>query len=373
MSIDERVERILESTPLIDTHVDLPILVRARYNNHIYGSNFTFREGLKGHVDIPRMKQGRVGGIFWSVFMPCPKNTSDFSDATYYELVHDTLQQIDLVHRLVDPHSDVLSLAVTSHQATAAHAHGKVASMIGVEGLHQVGNSASIAREYFALGVRYITLTHVCNNKYADGATAPEGAVWNGLSQDGEAMVKEMNLMGMMVDISHVTADTMRDVLKVTKAPVIFSHSSAYAICPHPRNVPDDVLQSVKANNGVVQVNFYNRFVHCKPDEDPKDATLAHVADHIQHIGELIGWDHVGIGSDFDGIDMTPKGLEDVSKYPDLFKELLSRGVTDEQARKVAGENILRVWRDVEKVAQEMQKAGVEPLEDDVAPLLGPE
>jgi membrane dipeptidase len=166
--------------------------------------------------------------MFWSVFMPCPKNSSDFSDATYYELVHDTLQQIDLVNRLVNKYSDALSLAVTPQQVIAAQAQGKVASMIGAEGLHQVGNSASIVREYFALGVRYITLTHVCNNKYADGAAAPGGAFWNGLSPDGEAMIKEMNLMGMMVDLSHVTADTMRDVLKITKAPVIYSHSSAY-------------------------------------------------------------------------------------------------------------------------------------------------
>jgi membrane dipeptidase len=166
--------------------------------------------------------------MFWSVYVSCPKDSSNFSDAVYYKSVHDTLQQIDLVHRLVDRYSDVLSLAVTPQQAIAAHAEGKVASMIGAEGLHQIGNSASIAREYFALGVRYITLTHACNNKYADGASAPGGPVWGGLSPAGEAMVKEMNLMGMMVDISHVTADTMRDVLKVTMAPVIYSHSSAY-------------------------------------------------------------------------------------------------------------------------------------------------
>ncbi|KAF8536188.1 hypothetical protein BDD12DRAFT_918432 [Trichophaea hybrida] len=309
VSIDQRVEGILERTPLIDTHVDLPILIRGAYSNKIYGENFTFREELMGHVDLPRLRKGRVGGCF---------------------------------------------------------GNGKVASMIGAEGLHQIGNSASVVRMYHTLGVRYITLTHACNNKYADGAAAPDGSYWNGLSPAGELMIKEMNRVGMMVDLSHVTEATMKDVLKVTKAPVIFSHSSAYALCPHPRNVPDDVLRSVKSNGGVVQVNFYNRFIHCKPGENPEDATLAHVVDHIQYIGDLIGWDHVGIGADYDGIEITPKGLEDVSHYPDLFKELLSRGVTDEQARKVAGENILRVWKETEKIARKMQIAGAEVLEDDV-------
>ncbi|KAL7271021.1 hypothetical protein RUND412_006249 [Rhizina undulata] len=369
LSIEQRVEKILAKTPLIDGHNDLPIAIRMAYQNRIYEDNFTFESGFEqGHTDIPRLQKGLVGGIFWSVYMPCPVDDTDFSDAAYYQLIHDTFQQIDVVHRLVSRYSSHLSFAASASAAVEAHSAGKVASIIGVEGLHQIGNSPAVLRHYFDLGVRYITLTHVCNNKYADGALAPSGAKWGGLSKDGEKLVREMNRLGMIVDLSHVTAETMRSVLKegVVRAPVMFSHSSAYSICPHPRNVPDDVLHSVKENGGVVMVNFYNYFVHCGEGKDPKDATLAHVADHIEHIARLIGWEHVGIGSDYDGIEVTPKGLEDVSKFPDLFAELLRRGATDRQLAALAGGNVLRVWDEVERVAERMQAEGVEILEDEV-------
>jgi len=215
-----------------DTHVDLPILVRAKFHNRIYGANFTFRTGMIGDVDIPRLERGRVGGVFWSVFMPCPANSSDFGDAAYLALVRWTFQQIELVHRLVDEYSDVLAFAATPGAAMRAHRGGRVASMIGVEGLHQIGNSPAVMRTFHRLGVRYITLTHVCNNRYADGAAAPGGARWGGLSAEGAKMVREMNRLGMMVDLSHVTDETMRDVLEVAKAPVIYSHSSASVLSP---------------------------------------------------------------------------------------------------------------------------------------------
>lgn len=215
-----------------------------------------------------------------------------------------------------------------------------------------------------------MTLTHVCNNLYADGALAPEGEYWNGLNpKQGAAMVKEMNRLGMMVDLSHVTVAVMRDVLKTTRAPVIFSHSGAFSVCSHDRNVPDDVLLSLKENRGVIQVVFAPPFVRCNKDDeegDVWDADLEDVVKHVEYIAGLIGWEHVGIGSDFDGLKRLPKGLEDVSKYPELFKELARRGATEKQLRGLAGENLLRVWEEVEKVGEMMRREGVVELEDEV-------
>jgi membrane dipeptidase len=239
------------------------------------------------------------------------------------------------------------------------------------------------------LGVKYATLTWNCHNKYADAALETDSdfvtkvakPYWHGLSPDGRDLLKEMNRLGMLVDLSHVSQDTMRDALvgqgdekwNGSLAPPIFSHSSAYAVCPHPRNVPDDILQLVKQRNSVVMVNFAPEFVSCKPGKSPSDlpeyvpanATIKQVVKHIKHIGDLIGYDHVGIGTDYDGIDKTPTGLEDVSKFPDLIAELLKQGVSDHDAAKVAGRNILRVWAEADKVAKELQKT-MRPLEDDV-------
>lgn len=269
--------------------------------------------------------------------------------------------------------------------------NGQLVSPLGIEGLHQIGNSAANLRRFHELGVRYATLTHNCGNRYADAALwesplrkAP--AFWGGVSPEGRRMINEMNRIGMIVDLAHTSVDTMVDVLgggdegwSGSKAPIIFSHSSAYSLCPHPRNVPDHVLRLVKQRNSLVMVNFAPDFISCVesgrddglPDFYPANATLSQVANHIMHIGNLIGFDHVGFGSDFDGIASVPEGLADVSKYPDLVAELLRRGVSDEDAAKVAGGNILRVWKGVEDVATKLQEENEPVLEDDLESLFG--
>ena len=263
----------------------------------------------------------------------------------------------------------------------------RLISPIGIEGLHQIGNSFSNLRLYYLLGVRYATLTWNCHNAFADAALTADSsgqivagrAYWGGLSKAGQIIITEMNRLGMLVDLSHVSKDTMLDVLGArpdkgsgSLAPIVFSHSSAYALCPHPRNVQDDVLQLVKKTNSVVMVNFSPDFISCLPSDSetgipdfyPPNATLHQVARHVTYIGSLIGYDHVGLGSDFDGIDKTPKGLDDVSKYPDLVAELLKMGVSDADVAKVVGLNILRVWGEAEKQAVKMQREGVLPAQD---------
>ncbi|ORY72017.1 renal dipeptidase family [Pseudomassariella vexata] len=388
-SVEERVYKILSETPLIDGHNDLPILIRMLHNNHIYTENFTvpFEEGgMPMHVDLPRLRAGQNGGAFWSVFTPCPKNGLDFSDENYASSVQLTIQQIDLVTRLTNAYpEDFSSVLVDSRSAIEAFKQGRLISPIGVEGLHQIGNSVANLRHYHAMGVRYATLTHNCGNIFADAAIreTPEFSkappYWHGVSALGRKLVHEMNRIGMIVDLSHVSVDTMMDILgghkwAGSKAPIMFSHSSAYALCPHPRNVPNEVLGLVKKTNSIVMVNFAPDFISCKdvgnkngiPEHYPENNTLAQVANHITYIGDLIGYDHVGLGSDFDGIGSTPVGLGDVSKFPDLMAELLRRGVSDKDAAKIAGGNILRVWRDVEEVAAKLQAAGEPPLEDDL-------
>jgi membrane dipeptidase len=376
---------------LTDGHNDLAILIRAYYNNHIYDDHFRkpFTDGgLTGHVDIPRLRAGMNGGAFWSVFWPCPSNGTDFSDENYAPAVHQTLRQIDVLTRLTQSHPHTFSHPTTPLPAALSdfhHAH-RLLSPLGIEGLHQIGNSPATLRQYHALGVRYATLTHNCGNRFADAALwehplrkAP--AHWGGVSPEGRAMVREMNRLGMIVDLAHTSVDTMRDVLggvpekwEGSRAPVMFSHSSVWAICPHPRNVPDEVLDLVRANGGVVMVNFAPDFVSCVeapgradglPDFVPGNATLQQVVRHVRYIGERIGYGHVGLGSDFDGIESTPEGLEDVSKFPALVGELLRQGVSNEDVAKVVGGNILRGWREVEAVAEEMQRAGEPVLEED--------
>ncbi|GAB1314263.1 Dipeptidase [Madurella fahalii] len=401
-SIEERVEQILTHTPLIDGHNDLAILIRLFYNNHIYNDTFTkpFTEGgLVGHVDIPRLKTGMYGGAFWSVYWPCPYNGTDLSDENYHPIVQSTLQQIDLLTRLRAAHPTVFSAPTLSASAALEqfHASGRLISPLGVEGLHQIGNSAATLRQYHALGVRYATLTHNCGNRFADaalweGPLRKADPVWGGVSPAGRRLVREMNRLGMMVDLAHTSVDTMLDVLGLgagrdgdgdgdgwegSLAPVIFSHSSVHTICPHPRNVPDRVLDGVKRNGGLVMVNFSPGFVSCVesgrknglPDFYPPNSTLQQVVRHVMYIGKRIGFEHVGFGSDFDGIEDTPEGLEDVSKFPDLVAELLRQGVSDEDAAKVVGGNLLRVWKEVEAVAERMQKAGEPVLEDDLPEL----
>lgn len=282
----------------------------------------------------------------------------------YYETIHDTLQQIDLVHRLIDAFPSVLRLARSSQDvADIFNSSSKqVASLMGAEGLHQIGNSASIMRLYHTLGVRYITLTHDCNNRYADAALAPKPQ-HNGLSAAGKELILEMNRLGMVVDLSHTSDATMRAALNVTKAPVIFSHSNARALCDHPRNVPDDVLRLVRENRGVVMVSFYPTYTKC---DDPEGASLKEVADHIMYIGHVIGFMHVGIGSDYDGMQHGPIDLEDVSKYPSLIEELACRGVGKEELMGIVGNNVLRVLDEVDLAAKELKD--VLPLEDEVKP-----
>ncbi|EON64935.1 membrane dipeptidase [Coniosporium apollinis CBS 100218] len=373
------------------------ILIRFLYKNQIYGENFTEtfeKGGMLGHVDLPRLDQGKVGGAFWSAFMPCPSNASDFSDEAYAPIVKATLQQLDLHHRLHALYPHYFTPTPSAASALHAFASNRLISPLAIEGLHQIGNSLSTLRLYHQLGVRYATLTWNCHNAYADAALVTDGAtrktvvaepLWGGVSLQGRKVVREMNRLGMLVDLAHVSGATMRDVLggsaeeKAKKdwegsiAPPIFSHSSAYALCPHPRNVPDDVLQLVKARRSLVMVNFSPDFISCVPGNDtsglpdpyPANATLAQVVRHIMYIGNLIGYDHVGIGTDYDGIESTPRGLEDVSKFPDLVAELLRQGVSDEDAAKVVGRNLLRVWKEVDEVAERLQRE-MEPVEDEL-------
>ncbi|KAK6436694.1 hypothetical protein LTR95_007115 [Oleoguttula sp. CCFEE 5521] len=383
-----RAETVLNDNPLIDGHNDLLILIRALYKNEIYESNFTQafdKGGLAGHVDVPRLTAGKQGGAFWSAFVPCPADGFDFTDANYAPYVRMTLEQLDLFNRLSELYPKYFTLSKTAEQAEKAFEHGKLISPLAIEGLHQIGNSISTLRLYHALGVRYATLTWNCHNKYADAALVSVDGEFvvskpyhGGISKAGQDLILEMNRLGMLVDLSHVSVDTMRDVLggnpdkwNGSIAPPIFSHSSAKAICPHPRNVPDDILHLVKKRGSVVMVNFAPDFVSCKasnassglPDFVEETNTLAHVVKHIMHIGESIGYDHVGIGTDYDGIPNTPRGLEDVSKFPDLVAALLEAGVSEEDAGKVVGRNILRVWHEADKVAARLQKE-LKPLED---------
>ncbi|KAF2789625.1 hypothetical protein K505DRAFT_410226 [Melanomma pulvis-pyrius CBS 109.77] len=353
---------VFDAAPLIDGHNDFPIWIRAFYQNHIYQRNFTPESELYGQVDLPRLRQGRLGGQFWSVYVECPKQSGNYSDGTYREIVHDTLQQIDLVYRLIKAYSTYLQHAYTAADVERNFKAGsQLASLMGIEGLHQIGNSVSILRMYYSLGVRYATLTHTCHNAYADSEALAE-PLHKGLSDTGKALVMEMNRLGMIVDLSHTSFDTQVDTLAITKAPVIFSHSNAYQLCNHTRNVPDAILEMLRENDGVIMVTFYRSLL----ENNPADASLESVANHIQHIGETIGYRHIGIGSDFDGMAAGPKGVEDVSKYPDIIKELQRRQVQKVDILGIMGLNILRVLQKVEEVS--MLLSPVLPFEDNVKP-----
>lgn len=298
-----------------------------------------------------------------------------------------TLEALDTFERLSTAYPKYFTPSRTAAEAECAFKQGKLISPTIIEGLHQIGNSPSTLRLYHKLGVRYATLNHNCHNRYSDAAligdasgTVVSEPLWHGLSIDGSLLVREMNRMGMIVDLSHTSKDTMIDVLggnpqktNGSLAPPIFSHSSAYAVCPHPRNVPDDVLELVKKRNSLVMVNFSPDFVSCVeannpsglPDFDPEHSNLNHVVKHITYIGGKIGYDYVGIGSDYDGIESTPRGLEDVSKLPKLVAALLEAGVSDSDAAKVVGRNLLRVWHEVDAVAKDLQQKTL-PWEVDV-------
>ena len=373
------VNQILRQVPLIDGHNDLPWQFREECNGDLNGIDLA--RDNSGHLphlvtDIPRLRAGHVGGQFWSVYVPDMPTKSDAVVAV--------LEQIDLVHRMVARYPNDFELARTADDVVRIHRQGKIASLIGMEGGHSIGNSLGVLRRTYALGARYMTLTHMKNNDWADSAT--DTAVHHGLTPFGEQVVREMNRLGMLVDLSHVSDETMRAALKITQAPVIFSHSSARALCHHLRNVPDDILQQVAINKGVVMVSFVPEYLTeiDRADEiesskekkrlrglypkdkgkvnegmgawrvlhpDPRHSTLLDVADHVDHIRKVAGIDCVGIGSDFEGFDNPPRGLEDVSCYPVLLAELLKRGYSEEDVKKVAGLNVLRVLRETEKVS----------------------
>jgi membrane dipeptidase len=304
-----RTKRVLSTTPLIDGHNDLPWLLRVELHNRILdGERFNPRQKLLGHTDIARMRQGQMGGQFWSVYVHCDATQEHFDDPSW--VVRDTLEQIDVAKRFIAEYPDVFTYCTTPVCARRAFSQGRIASMLGIEGGHQLGGSIAALRQAYELGVRYITTTHNCDNAWATAAStvAAKGPQADlGLTPFGAAYVKEMNRLGMMLDLSHVSHQTMRDVLSLTRTPIIFSHSGAYAISPHLRNVPDDVLRSVRRNGGIVMAVFVNRFLNMK---NPDAATIHDVVDHIWHIAEVAGWEHVGIGSDFSGTPFTPPGLE---------------------------------------------------------------
>ncbi|EFX05015.1 dipeptidyl aminopeptidase [Grosmannia clavigera kw1407] len=351
-----RTEHILSTTPLIDGHNDLPYLFRLQLDNKIYDQEFSFQTGLGSHTDLKRMREGRVGGQFWSTFIDCP-DIVHMDDPNH--AVRDTLEQIDVAKRLIAEVPD-LEFCDNSKCARRAFKQGKIPSMLGAEGLHQVGSALAVIRQFHSLGLRYITLTHNCDNAFATAATTvTETGKDSGLSEFGVEAIKEMNRLGIMVDLAHVSHRTMLEALDVTRAPVILSHTGCHALAKSNRNVPDSVLRRLPSNGGVAMIYFVRKFI--KPD-DPDKASVDDVVDHILHVVKVAGWDHVGIGGDFDGTGYVVHGLEDVSKYPRLIEALLRRGATDEQVKKLAGENILRVWRQNEIVSETMKKA-MKPVE----------
>ncbi|MGE3274897.1 MAG: dipeptidase [Vicinamibacterales bacterium] len=344
-----RARDLVQSTPVIDGHNDYPWALRELDPGRDFGSADITGSFPRLMTDIPRLKAGGIGGQFWSVYVPAELQGRGAVTAT--------LEQIDVVHRMARRWPDTFTLARTADDVARAFAAGRVASMIGVEGGHSIDNSLAVLRMLHDLGAGYMTLTHSANVPWADSAT--DTPAHGGLTAFGEEVVREMNWLGMLVDLSHVSPDTMRDALRVTRAPVIFSHSSARAICDVPRNVPDEVLQMLPANGGVVMVTFVPGFISQAVADhgdrpNPPRATLSQVADHIDHIRDVAGIDHIGFGGDFDGITSVVQGLEDVSTYPALIAELLRRGYSDADVRKIASGNVLRIMRAAERVSAEM-------------------
>jgi membrane dipeptidase len=387
-----RVAAVLKKTPLIDGHNDLPWEIRERFHSKVSAINLATdtsklafeADGFALMTDIGRLRRGGVGGQFWSVFIPV--------DMQGPVAVQTTLEQIDIVRQMAERYPKDFEIAYTAADVRRIHAAGRIASLIGIEGGHQINHSLPVLREMYALGARYMTLTHSLNTEWADSAT--DGPQHHGLTAFGREVVHEMNRLGMMVDLSHVSAQTMHAVLDIAAAPVMFSHSATAAIVDHPRDVPDEVLAMLPKNGGVVMVNFYPGYVSqarnrwdsdyaaekaryytppfagiyigqpdrataalkewVKAHPAPK-VTLGEVADHIEHVRKVAGIDHVGLGSDFDGIPDTPTGLEGVDKYPDLLIELMRRGWSDADIAKLAGENILRALAAAESASARLR------------------
>ncbi|KAH8803684.1 putative dipeptidase [Xylogone sp. PMI_703] len=355
-----RTKHVMSTTPLIDGHNDLPALIRVELKNHIYDRRFTFREGLLSTTDLVKLRAGRVGGQFWSAYIPCVDDVADdFNVPTH--LLRDTLEQIDVSKRLFDEYEE-LEFCRNASCVMPAFESGKIASMIGIEGLHQIDGSIAAIREVYELGVRYITLTHNCDNVFATSAThVTAGGTDNGLSSIGRTAVLEMNRLGLLVDLSHVSIKTMEDALQISRSPVIFSHSNSRSISDHARNAPDHVLRMLSRNGGVIMITFVPYFVNVR---QPDAADISAVVDHIFHIVEVAGWDHVGIGGDFDAITVFTNGLESVATYPKLIEAVMKRGATDAQVRKLLGENVLRVWKANEEISQRLKDNGEMPWED---------
>lgn len=375
----ERAKALHGKVPLIDGHNDLPWQIRRKANRDVWAMDLAEPQP-NVHTDIPRLREGMVGGQFWSVYVPVSMQGKEATRAT--------LEQIDIVYQMIARYPDTFQLATTADEVEAAFAAGKIGSMIGIEGGHSIDSSLGALRMFYRLGVRYMTLTHGRNIPWADSATDTVGV--DGLTKFGEEVIREMNRLGMLADLSHVSPAAMRDVLEVTEAPVIFSHSSAFAVCGHVRNVPDDVLVQLAENGGVVMVTFVPGYISEETrlhgvkrneerarlesipgstDESVADgiaawneanptppATLAQLADHIDHVRQVIGIDYIGIGGDYDGISTVIVGLEDVSTYPDLTAELIRRGYSDEDIMKILGRNVLRVMREAEAVAARLQQ-----------------
>ncbi|HLV24708.1 MAG TPA: dipeptidase [Gemmatimonadales bacterium] len=374
----ERVKRLLSETPLIDGHNDLPWAIRQEARSDVRAYDLTGT--TPGHTDIARLREGMVGGQFWSVYIP--------SSSVQEGAARMQLEQIDIAHQVIRDYPDVFELALTASDMEGAFGRGRIASMLGMEGGHAIENSLGALRAYYDMGVRYMTLTHSATIDWADAATGLP--THGGLSEFGKEVVREMNRLGMLVDLSHTAPSTMSDALNVSTAPVIFSHSSARAITDHPRNVPDSILRRMPANGGVVMVTIVPGFVskavsdhsdrtqrertrlqaqygadtaaaraaldRWRAQNPQPEATIQDVVAHIEHVKQVAGIDHVGIGADYDGIESTPAGLEDVSTYPVLLQELARRGWSDDDLRKIAGENVLRVLRDAEKAARLLQR-----------------
>ena len=377
-----RARRILASTPLIDGHNDLAWAIREDSTAPMDVAAYDLRKRTRGHTDLDRLKKGMIGGQFWSIYIPGEVRDSGYAKTQ--------LEQFDIALRFIEMYPERLELALTVKDVRDAFKRGRIGSLLGMEGGHAIENSLGALRAYHALGARYMTLTHNVTLDWADAAL--DSARHGGLTEFGKEVVREMNRLGMLVDLSHVSPATMSDALDATEAPVIFSHSNARAIVDVPRNVPDSILKRLPANGGVVMVTFVPSFISKQFAEHERDfaesqrearrrlgtsdrealrregeawraahpapvALLSEVADHIEHIRKTAGIDHVGIGGDFDGISVTIKGLEDVSTYPALFAELAHRGWSDEDLKKLAGENVLRVLGKAEQVAARLQKA----------------
>ncbi len=388
-----RVAHILAATPLIDGHNDLPWMIRDRFRSSVATLDLASDTSLivppadqiALMTDIGRLRAGQVGAQFWSVYLPVEMQGP--------VAVQATLEQIDIVKDMAARYPGDFEMAYTAADIRRIHKAGRIAALIGVEGGHQINNSLAVLRQYYTLGARYMTLTHVTNTGWADAAT--DNPLHHGLTPFGREVVREMNRLGMLVDLSHVSPATMRAALEVSAAPVIYSHSSARALVDHPRNVPDDVLLLVARNGGVVMVNFNAGYVstaryqwdaahaaekaqYASPPYEglylgqperaqaalkaweqahpAPAATLAEVADHIEHIRRIAGVDHIGIGSDFDGITDVPVGLENVARFPQLFVELVRRGWSDADLAKLAGGNVLRALAGAEQVAARLRR-----------------